>query len=196
MRVEEVVGREFFEGHGFFVRQVGAPSVGGKRTQSEEPENLLVYNPDMRPREGTLGFFIFATELMRVERALVSLGALALVPGPLGTSSQIGRFVEQVVAKRGGEGLFVSDNPDITGALRLLVLPGFPTVEPHRGNCVKTLRAQGVDGVISFRAMLVDVVGRLEGKPSGTGGFFDVVRLLRGYDLLKDLQLELFDGRK
>jgi len=77
--------------------------------------------------------------------------------------------------------------------MRILVLPGIPTAEPHRSEVVKLLRERGVDGVISFRSMLGDIIQKVEvNRNYAKSDLLQVLRLLKAYDLVKEPQMELF----
>ena len=77
--------------------------------------------------------------------------------------------------------------------LRLLVVPALPQSESKAGEVFKILQEAGVDGVLTLRSMLENLLRQSElaniytGKP-----FFQVLRMLKAYDLAKDPQLEMF----
>ena len=61
------------------------------------------------------------------------------------------------------------------------------------------LRAKGVDGVISFRDILQDLVASVKtNRNYQKSDLLQILRLLKNYDLLKEPQLELKlrNGRK
>ena len=92
------------------------------------------------------------------------------------------------------ERLFPPDPPDDpAGALtKILVLPSLPTAEPFRSQSVELLKARGVDAIISFRAMLLDLLEQIETNQNYTkSDTLQVMRILKNYDLLKDTQLDL-----
>ena len=54
----------------------------------------------------------------------------------------------------------------------------------------------GIDGIISFRSMLLDIIERVEiNKSYGKSDTLQVIRILKNYDLLKDAQLDLLSDR-
>jgi hypothetical protein len=58
------------------------------------------------------------------------------------------------------------------------------------------LKAHGIDGIISFRSMLLDIIERVEiNKSYGKSDTLQVIRILKNYDLLKDAQLDLIAER-
>ena len=79
------------------------------------------------------------------------------------------------------------------GALtKILELPSLPTAEPFRSQSVELLKQHGVDAIISFRAMLLDLLEKIEiNQNYSKSDTLQVMRLLKNYDLLKDTQLDL-----
>ena len=76
---------------------------------------------------------------------------------------------------------------------RILVLPGLPTSEPYRSESIQLLREKGVDGIISFRAMLLDIIQKVEVNRSyQKSEFLQILRVLKNYDLVKESQMGLF----
>ena len=85
---------------------------------------------------------------------------------------------------------------DAAGLTRILVLPALPTAEPFRSQSVELLKARGVDAIISFRAMLLDLLEKVEVNQSySKSAVLQMMRLFKNYDLLKDMQLEMFADR-
>ncbi len=59
------------------------------------------------------------------------------------------------------------------------------------------LKKKGVDGVISFRTMLAELIMRVDIKRNyEKSDLLQIIRLLKNYDLIKDNQLELFGKRR
>jgi hypothetical protein len=80
-------------------------------------------------------------------------------------------------------------DPDVT---KVLVLPALPTTEPFRSQSVELLKARGVDAIISFRTMLLDLIDKVETNRSyGKSDTLQIIRILKNYDLFRDTQLDL-----
>ena len=78
----------------------------------------------------------------------------------------------------------------------MLVLPGLPTAEPFRSQSIALLKERGVDAIISFRAMLLDLLDKVEiNRNYGKSDALQMIRLLKNYDLVKDPQLDMFPER-
>jgi len=114
-------------------------------------------------------------------------------PGMLKSSPEIFRFLEEKVLKK-AQTIFPSDaGEDLT---KILVLPGLPTAEPFRSQSVEVLKEKGVDGIISFRSMLLDLIDKVEVNRSyGKSDTLQVIRILKNYDLLNNGQLDMFPER-
>ena len=154
---DENIVREYFELHGFLVRQVRKYQVQSRRKVAEEEIDLIVYNPTYAPGDREPNFLLFASELPYIHRAVVVVKAWHTIhkftPNLLKSSSEILKFLEKSVSKN-IEGSFTDNEEEKTQDLkRILVLPGLPTSEPYRSESIQLLRDKGVDGIISFRAI-------------------------------------------
>jgi len=80
--------------------------------------------------------------------------------------------------------------------LKLLVLPELPASESLKSKTIELLRAAGVDAVIIFRTMLLELIGSVEvNRNYAKSDLLQIIRLLKLYHLLKGPQLELFGRR-
>jgi len=194
---DENIVREYFELHGFLVRQVRKYQVQARRKEAEEEIDLLVYNPTYTVGDREPNFLLFASELPYIHRAVVVVKAWHTIhkftPNLLRSSSEILKFLEKSVSKN-IEGSFTDmDEARAQDLKRILVLPGLPTSEPYRSESIQLLRDKGVDGIISFRAMLLDIIQKVEVNRSyQKSEFLQILRVLKNYDLVKDSQLGLF----
>lgn len=197
--IDEGIVREYFEQNGFLVRQVRKYQVSARRKTGDEEIDLLVYNPAWRRGSRRPDFFLFSNELPLVHRAMIAVKGWhtgVFTPNMLKSSPEIFRFLEDNVLKEatrffptdaGGEG------EDLT---KILVLPSLPTQEPFRSQSVELLKERGVDAIISFRSMLLDLVDKVEiNRNYGKSDTLQVMRILKNYDLLKDAQLDLLTER-
>lgn len=199
--IDEGIVREFFEQSGFLVRQVRKYQVQARRKTGDEEIDLLVYNPAYQRGSRKPDFFLFANELAFVHRAIVVVKGWhtdVFSPGMLRNSPEIFRFLEDNVQKEATR-LFPAGEDEAgapeegSGALtKILVLPGLPTAEPFRSQSVELLKARGVDGIISFRSMLLDLIDRIEiNRNYRKSDTLQLLRILKNYDLLRDAQMDL-----
>ena len=192
--VDENIVREYFEQNGFLVRQLRKYQVQSRKKRRDEEIDLLVLNPSYSPRARRPDFMLFSSELRYIHRAIVVVKGwhtLRFTPSMLKSSPEIFRFLEKQVVKQ-IKALFrtASEEDDL---LKILVLPGLPTENPYREQSMELLKEKGVDGIISFRSMLLDILTRVEiNRNYQKSDILQVMRIMKNYDLLSDPQLELF----
>ncbi len=200
--IDEGIVREYFEQNGFLVRQVRKYQVQARRKTGDEEVDLVVYNPAFRRSPRRAEFFLFANELAYVHRAIVVVKGWhtgKFTPNMLKSSPEIFRFLEENVLKEVTRFFPVdAEEPGVAeDVTKILVLPSLPTAEPFRSQSVAMLKEHGVDGIISFRSMLLDIIERVEiNKSYGKSDTLQVIRILKNYDLLKDAQLDLLAERQ
>jgi hypothetical protein len=195
--IDEGIVREYFEQNGFFVRQARKYQVQARRKVGEEEIDLIVFNPAWQRGARKPDFFLFSNELPYVQRAIVAVKGWhtgVFTPATLKSSPEIFRFLEENVLKEASR-LFPATpaDDDEGGTLtKILVLPSLPTAEPFRSQSVELLKARGIDAIISFRAMLLDLLEKVEiNQNYSKSDTLQVMRILKNYDLLKDTQLDL-----
>jgi hypothetical protein len=199
--IDEDIVREYFEQNGFFVRQVRKYQVQARRKTDDEAIDLLVYNPSFERGSRKPDFFLFSNELTHVHRAMVAVKGWhtdVFSPAMLKNSPEIFRFLEDNVLKQATR-LFPAEAETVEGAepggdalTRILVLPSLPTAEPFRSQSVQMLKERGVDAIISFRSMLLDLIEKVEiNRNYRKSDMLQVMRILKNYDLLQDAQLDL-----
>ncbi len=197
--IDEGIVREYFEQNGFFVRQVRKYQVQSRKKTGEEEIDLLVVNPSWQPGSRKPDFFLFPSELQYLRRAVVAVKPWhtdVFTPGVLKATPEIFAFLEKSVLEQATR-LFASqadaNEGDIT---KVLVLPALPTAEPYRSQSVELLKERGVDAIISFRSMLIDLIDSVEtNRNYGKSDTLQVIRVLKNYDLLKDTQLDMVSLR-
>ena len=198
--IDEGIVREYFEQNGFLVRQARKYQVSARRKTGDEEIDLVVYNPAWRRGSRRPDFFLFSSELEFVQRAIVAVKGWhtgVFTPATLKNSPEIFRFLEEKVLKE-ATNFFPPDPADDAGGTltKILVLPSLPTAEPFRSQSVELLKAHGVDAIISFRAMLLDILDKIEiNQIYSKSDTLQVMRILKNYDLIKDTQLDMFPDR-
>jgi hypothetical protein len=192
--VDEGIVREYFELHGFLVCQRRKYIVQARQKSSDEEVDLIVLNPRASAPQPDESFEVTSETLKTIARAIVAVKGWhteVFAPGVLAHQPKIFRFVEKRAvhaAQRlvGGEGL-----------RKLLVAPGLPRDAKLRQNSIELLRAKGVDGVISFRSILQELIASVHtNRNYQKSDLLQILRLLKNYDLLKESQMELRLGPK
>ena len=198
--IDEGIVREYFEQNGFLVRQARKYQVSARRKSAEEEIDLMVFNPGWQRGARKPEFFLFSSELAYVHKAVVAVKGWhtgVFTPQMLKSSPEIFGFLQANVLKNVTR-FFPADAADDEGGAftKILVLPSLPTAEPFRSQSVELLKARGVDAIISFRAMLLDLLEKIEiNQNYSKSDTLQVMRLLKNYDLLKDVQLDMFPER-
>lgn len=199
--IDEGIVREYFEQAGFFVRQARKHVLTAKRGAGEEVIDLLVFNPGWQRGSRKPDFFLFPNELPFVQSAVVSIkgwhAAGRFTPSTLRNQPEIFRFLEQNVLKEASRFFPETAEEPKETLTKILVLPGLPTAEPFRSQAVAMLKEAGVDAVISFRAMLLDLIERVElNRNYGKSDTLQLIRILKNYDLLVDPQMDLLPAKR
>jgi hypothetical protein len=198
--VSETMVREFFELHGFFVRQQ-RKYMALNPTQDEEID-FYIYNPAavVQPTAGPDGaapvkpelpFILSAADLAGIPRAVVAVRPWhneTFGPSVFHHNPEIFRFAESAAAASVGR-VFGAPEP----VRKILVLSMLPQNNPAREQSVQLLKAGGIDAVIQFSAILKDLLAYTEEDRSyQKSDVLQVIRILKTYDYLKEPQLELF----
>ena len=191
--VSEAIVREFFEIHGFRVRQ---PRKHLHRSLREQDEaDFLVLNPHPSIVSEPLPFILEPEHLSGLARGLVVVKGYhtdTFSPGRLTQRTSIFRFVSGNVVKQAVREL--GDGPPVT---RILVVPALPQDDEARRKSVEVMRANGVDAALSFPTILADLFRRVEvNRDYQKSDLLQILRILKNYGLLRDPQLELFKSAR
>jgi hypothetical protein len=192
--VDQGLTREYFEMHGFLVRQHRKYAVAAREKTADEEIDLIVFNPDAGAEARPGNFELTSNDLCNVRRAIVAIKGWhtdVFSPSLLKNPDTL-RFVEKETLRE-AERVMGSDGP----LLKLLVLPGLPATESLRQQSIELLQQRGVDGVLSFRTILRDLLAHIEtNKNYQKSDLLQTLRLLKNYDLIKEPQLELFAAKR
>ncbi|MDQ8184393.1 hypothetical protein [Pelagicoccus sp. SDUM812002] len=195
--VEEAIVSEYFEQNGFLVRPLRKSRA---QTKKGIDEGLDLYVRNMVFVEGSRdpNFLLFSSELRYLESAIICVrgwfsdkAALASMTG----GAEILKHLETYVFKKADK--WFAYDPAVsfgtkTPPKNILVAPVFPTQEPHRSQCVELLKEKGVDGIISFKSMALDLIDRVDTKQIyEKSDLLQTLRVLKNFDLIKDSQMNL-----
>jgi len=186
--VDEGIVREYFELHGFLVCQRRKYIVQTRQKSADEEVDLIVLNPGAPSGAAPTEFEITSKMLSQVSRAIVAVKGWhteIFAPGVLAHQPKIFRFVEKRAVEEaqrlvGGEGL-----------VKILVVSGLPRDTKTRQRSIEVLRSKGVDGVISFRSILQELIASVAiNRNYQKSDLLQTLRLLKNYGLLKEPQME------
>jgi len=191
--VSETIVREYFELHGFFVRQQ-RKYIAPTRREDEEVD-FFVLNPHQVASDKPLPFVLTSNEVPLIARAVVvvkgwhteSFSSAVLAHAP-----EIFRFVERAVFQRAAK-TFGGGGPPT----KILVVPALPQSKEGREQSIGLLKSKGVDAVIPFHTMLADLIDQIEvNRNYQKSDLLQIIRILKNYDFFKDPQMELFKTRR
>lgn len=193
--IDETIVREFFEQHGFLVSQHRKYVVQAREKTPVEEIDLVAINPHAAPDAAPANFILASADLVQIPRAIVSVRGWhtePFAPSVLTSAPDIFRFIEPQ-ALQAAEKLLGKDGR----IFKLLVVPALPATKATRERSVEMLKSKGVNGVLSFRAILEDLIRDVEtNRNYQKSDLLQILRLLKNYGLIKEPQLELFKPRR
>ena len=198
--LDETIAREYFETHGLLTRRTRRSREAGRKKGVGEIV-LSLYNPSLEVNAPDLGFLLFSTDVARIHSALVVVvgwGTPGFSPSSLRSGQALMKFLKKEVVGKFDDWFAVipgSAEESLGRCLRLVCLPGLPGTEKLRDQVIELLRSAGVDGAFTTRAMLEHLLRRAQENRDYRGSLpLQFLRMLKVYDVVKDPQLELFEG--
>jgi hypothetical protein len=187
--VSETIVREFFELHGFFVRQQRKYVAPNRR--DDEDIDFFVLNPKPAPLDNPVPFVLGSEDLARVERAVVVVKGWhteTFSPAVLANAPEIFRFAEPEALKQARAAFGNGET-----VLRLLVIPALPQDADARQQSIELLRGRGIDAVIPFHSILATLIEHTKtNRNYQKSDVLQIIRVLKNYGFFKEPQLELF----
>ena len=187
--VSETIVREYFELHGFFVRQQRKYIAPHRR--DDEEIDFYVHNPNPSENARALPFVLESADLLRVERAVVVVKGWhteTFSPAVLANAPEMFRFAGPEVYQQAVRSFGV-DEP----IHRILVIAALPADAQARDESIDLLKSRGIDAVIPFHAILATLIDRTRtNRNYQKSDVLQIIRVLKNYGFFKDRQLELF----
>lgn len=188
--VSEAIVREYFETHGFLVRQQ-RKFLATSRDEDEQID-FFVLNPRSTDQRG-LPFVLGPAEMDAIHRAVVVVRGWhteKFSAAVLANSPEMFRFLEPDSMRR-IEAEFGDERPFI----KILVVPALPQAAEARDEAIGYLKSKGVNAVIPFRTMLSDLIGHIEtNRNYSRSDVLQMLRILKNYEFFPGPQMELFHG--
>jgi len=192
--VSETIVREYFELNGFLVRQ-HRKFVAPSRRLDDDDIDFFILNPHSREPVAVFPFVLTAPDLAAIHRAVVVVKGWhteTFSPARLAHAPEIFRFVEAKVFQRAARAFGTE-----ASVMKILVVPGLPQSAQAREESIAMLRSKGVDAVIPFRTMLMDLINSVQpNRNYQKSDLLQILRILKNYDFFREPQLELFKNRK
>ena len=190
--VSETIVREYFELHGFLVRQ-HRKYVAPTRSEDDDID-FFVFNPDPSPAGAELPFVLSSADISSIARAVVVVKGWhteTFSSSRLANAPEIFRFVEPKVFQQAARAFGKDGAP-----LKILVVPALPQAAEARDQSIALLKSKGIDAVIPFQTMLADLISNIESNRNyQKSDLLQMIRILKTYDFFREPQLELFKGK-
>lgn len=190
MAVSETIVREYFERHGFLVRQ-GRKYVAPHAAEEEEADFFVLNPHPVADADRPLPFQLAGADLARVGAAVVVVRGWhteTFSPSRIAGTPELFRFVEPAVFQQAVRSFGVEQTP-----LKILVVPALPQDGELREQSFDLLRGRGLDAVIPFRTILADLIDHVEpNRNYQKSDLLQTLRVLKNYGFLREPQLELF----
>jgi hypothetical protein len=191
--VSETIVREYFELHGFFVRQQRKYIAPTKR--DDEEIDFYVLNPSPAPRADVLPFVLRTEDIPCIERAVVVVKGWhteTFSPAVLANAPEIFRFAGPEVYQQALKA-FAVEGP----VTRLLVIPALPHDPGARAESIDLLKSRGIEAVIPFHSILATLIERTRtNRNYQKSDVLQLIRVLKNYGFFKEPQMELFKAAK
>ncbi|MCX6996193.1 MAG: hypothetical protein NTV49_03695 [Kiritimatiellaeota bacterium] len=191
--VSEIIVREYFESLGFLVNQPRKYQVMSRAKQAEEEVDLVVFNPQVVAAELPPLAVWGAPEMRQVSRAVVGIRGWhseRFSPATLEVEKALFRLADQVVIQKAHRQLGAGP------VAKILCLPDLPASGALRRKSLDMLKAGGIDGVLLFRPMLLELIRHVDAQKNyERSDLLQTLRILKAHDLFKSAQLDLFRMR-
>ena len=202
--MERELVESYFESNGFLVKETASSRDAVSSKKRKRLPTMAIFNPLTQVNDTNLSFRLFTSDLTNIRSALVGLlgwDNSSFSNSLLASDARIFKFFkEETKDERVAESL--KPGPDLAGAgfgefLRLLVVPALPRSEGKLSETMAFLKGLGVDGVLTIRSMLENLLRQsLPSKSYHGKSIFQILRLMKAYDLVKEPQLEMFPEKQ
>jgi hypothetical protein len=192
--VNDLIVREYFEAQGFLVSQPCKYSSQGRAKHLEEEIDLVVFNPHNRVPAISGQMIWTGDDLKGVQGAVVAVRGWHSERFSMATFAnmpELLRFADADVVKKAAVKL------GTTEVAKILCLTQLPASGDLKAKTLEFLKSRGVDGILSFRQMLVELLGDLQQNHNyDKSDVLQILRILKSSGLIRDNQMELFPAIK
>ncbi|MCH2036602.1 MAG: hypothetical protein MK120_06600, partial [Puniceicoccaceae bacterium] len=196
---DENIVREYFELNGFFVRQVPKYSIQSRKKSFNEVVALLINKPDVIKEQTITNFQLFSADMESIQKAVVVVRSWYLSefsPELLKSSSKLFNFLKKNVFNQSEEYFSKEsfENDKIWESIsnsysNIIVLPGLPSNDPHRSESIEILKANGIDGIITYSTVLESLLRQVQANIIyQKSDLLQLMRILKIYNMVKDPQ--------
>lgn len=192
--VNDCIVKEFFEALGYLVSQPCKHVVSGRSRRPDEEVDLIVWHPLIAEQKVPKHIIWTAEDLKSIACAVVGVygwHADRFYPTMIEHFPEISRFAGEEAVRIAGRRIDAKD------PAKILCLPRLPASAKLQDDILQMLRQKGIDGVFTFRTLLLELIGRVDkSRNYEKSDLLQTIRILKTYDLLADSQMELFLNRR
>lgn len=190
--VNEAIAREYFETLGYLVSQP-CKYTPARNKKADEELDLLIIHPQIREHQVPDRLVWSSADLQGVARAVVGVRGWhtdRFYAATFEQTPEMLRFAER--AARRAAAVRLGAEP----VAAVLCLPELPASGELKEKTLLALKERGIDGVLSFRTMLQELVAKVDvNRNYDKSDMLQMLRILKVYGLVRDPQLELFSRR-
>lgn len=195
---DEDIVREYFELNQFFVRQLQKHFVYSGRKTDKDIVGLLIYNPAVSQADPGTKFQLFSADMTSVQQALVLVHNwqyTRVTPTILKNNKRLFDFLKREALNplNALPSDLAGTGENLEAFRKIAVIPGFPTTNPYRDECIALFKERGIDNVIAFSTILEDCLRQIEMNHSyNKSKLLQLMRVLKIYDMIQSPQMRLF----
>ena len=193
-RVSEWIVMEYFESLGYMVSQPCKYHATGRQKRPEEEVDIIVFNPLISKQRVPEHVLWSTTDLSEISCAVIGVYGWhteRFYSAKLDHIPELLRFMSMDSAQLAGKQMGTRE------ATKILCLPHLPASKKLREEMLLTLKHKGIDGVLMFKNMLIDLMNLVKtNRNYEKSDLLQMIRILKNYDLLKERQMDLFPAKK
>lgn len=192
--VSEIIVREYFELNGFFVHQQRKYIP---RTEEDDEEiDFMVYNPRHQNVLDKLPMILTSESIQYIGCAIVSVKGWHT---EVITPSIVKRMESDLIRLVGKESEKYITQLKIQpqSLLKIVVIPALTTNAEQREKTLQMFSSLGINSIIQFKTILNELIEKVQVNHNySKSDVLQTIRILKAYDLFKEPQMMLFEGRK
>ncbi len=190
--VNEWIAREYFEALGYMVSQP-CKYTPARHKKADEELDLLIVHPQVKEHRLPEHIVWSSDDLKHVAQAVVGVRGWhtdRFYAATFEQTPEMLRFADKAARRAAAARLGAEQ------VAAILCLPELPASGELKEKTLRALKERGIDGVLSFRTMLHELVAKVDANRNyDKSDLLQIVRILKNYGLLRDPQMELFGRR-
>lgn len=192
--ISEWIVKEYFEMLGYMTSQPCKYYVIGRSKRLDEEIDFIISDPLISEQKIPENILWSTEDLKGIAYAVVGVYGWhtdRIYPAMIRQLTEICRFASQESIRQ------VSHRTGTTDIAKILCLTQLPASVKLRDETLSILKQKGIDGVLPFRTMLMELINRTDIRRNyEKSDILQVIRILKNYDLLKDTQMDFFAGKR